>query len=113
MNPFKLPHLSGLLKPGPMDSPLSNTILGMNPGIRQHLMGNNSSASSTSPTQPASLDTSRSETEEESSPNSSKDNSKRLESISGLGSAFKQVKPLQNKMPVEKKEKKGGVWRPY
>ena len=59
MNPFKLPHISGLLKP-PIDAPLTSTILGLNPNLRQHLLtAANASSSSTSPQEASSLDTSR------------------------------------------------------
>ncbi len=108
---FKLPpHLGGLIKPGPMDTPLSSTILGINPGIRQHLLSvaasNDAAAATGSPTSQqlsATAATSSKKKEEESG-------SKLSPLSSSLGSAFKQVKPV-SKMPSEKKEK--GVWRPY
>jgi len=39
-SPFKLPHLGGLIKPSPpgIDTPLAPTLLGLTPGIRQHLL---------------------------------------------------------------------------
>lgn len=108
MSPFKMPHLGGLLKPGPVDTPLASTILGMNPGIRQHLLsvGKNAAAAAASSSSPSSshpsptLDLSKEEEEKEPLSNSG-----------NLGSAFKQVRP-QHKAPNEKKDAKG-VWRPY
>lgn len=184
--PFKLPHMSGLMKPSPpgIDSPLSPALFGMNPGIRQHLLMNaavsaaagttasspsstttSPSAASTSPLSSAiqhrssllrhnsghrgsssggrmeldsspasSLDRPRSpidiDVDDTDTPDTASSPPSAIKSISGFGSAFRQVKPLQStassgtsrrrstdsegspaSMKGEKKEKH--VWRPY
>jgi len=181
--PFKLPHISGLMKPSPpgVDAPLAPTLFGMNPGIRQHLLmsaaasaasGPTASSPSSATTSPSAASTSPQSTalqhrssllrhnsghrggsgrmDADSSPASSLDRPRSpidvddtdtpdivssppsaIKSISGFGSAFRQVKPLQSTTPSgsnrrrstdssegspastkgDKKDKH--VWRPY
>lgn len=123
---LKLPHLGGLLKPQ-IEAPLGSSLLGLNPGIRQHLLSvaaqnaaaaspGSSSSAATAAAAAAGTSTASSEDNEAVQAGDSKDGSsplteKRKDSISGLGSAFKQVKPNQHKSPSELKDK--AVWRPY
>jgi len=185
--PFKLPHISGLMKPSPpgIDAPLAPTLFGLNPGIRQHLLmnaaasvaaGPTASSPSSSTTSPSAASTSPQSSQSalfqhrssllrhnsgqrgsssggrmdaDSSPASSLDRPRSpidvddtdasdvvasppstIKSISGFGSAFRQVKPIQSSVSSaanrrrssdsegspsstkgDKKEKH--VWRPY
>jgi len=117
-SPFKIPHLSGLFKPGPLDgSPLGGTLLGLNPALRQHLLSTANGAAAVAAAAAAASSGGLSAAQQlPASANSlaaAKEGAKRVDdddkpSPGGLGSAFKQVRPLQSRQ--EKKEK---VWRPY
>lgn len=145
---FKLPgnHLSGLFKPQ-IEAPLASSLLGMNPGLRQHLlaMASANTAAAHAAAQQAAAAAAASNSEENKSDGSSASSASPLSDkssstavarresgnssssvISGLGSAFRQVRPHhrhssgsggggrgggQDKSPSDKKDK--AVWRPY
>merc|ERR1711981_13599 len=138
---FRLP-LAGLIKPPTpnLDAPLIGHLFGLNPGLRQHLLSaaaaGASAASTTSPLSPqrsvlsnkrlddsspsSSLDRARSPIDLDDTSNEGVTSPK---NISGLGSAFRQVKPIHATLPnrraspdsdegpTAKREKH--VWRPY
>merc|ERR1719211_971859 len=110
---FRLP-LAGLINnpPNPnLDAPLTGHLFGLNPGLRQHLLSaaaaGASAASTTSPLSPqrsvlsnkrlddsspsSSLDRARSPIDLDDTSNEGVTSPK---NISGLGSAFRQVKPI-------------------
>ena len=115
-SPFKLPHLSGLFKPQ-IETPLGSSLLGLNHGIRQHILANmasggvaGGSGSSPGASGPLSALTQDEEEDSKSGLRGAERSEDSKEGLSSLGSAFKQVKPV-NKYNDNKKNKE--VWRPY
>ena len=125
-----------------LDAPLTGHLFGLNPGLRQHLLSaaaaGASAASTTSPVSPqrsilsgkrlddsspsSSLDRARSPIDLDDTSNEGVTSPKNS-NLSGLGSAFRQVKPIHATLPARraspdsdegptaKREKH--VWRPY
>jgi len=99
--PFKLPHIAGLIKPQ-IESPL---MLGMNPAGNASMTSAASDMSGTRSPDRGSRSPPSSSSEERAS----RRREEAEAAVSGLGSAFRQV---NSKMRSdEKREKK--VWRPY